>query len=118
MRIVRAITCNKQEIVVLSLICWFYALLKKINKYTTTNHYIIMILVPQNSTQSHPIPPKRMFLVSFEAIGCYGHQESFYVSTHPHRLWILMSEEGEERSEAAETSGEENEEWQLFLGVD
>lgn len=41
-----------------------------------------------------------------------------FVFTHPHRLWILMSEEGEERSEAAETSGEENEEWQLFLGVD
>ena len=52
MRIVRAITCNKQEIVILSLICWFYALLKKINKYTTTNHYILMILVSQNTTQS------------------------------------------------------------------
>ena len=37
--------------------------------------------------------------------------------THPHGLWILVSEQSEERSEAAETGREQDEEGELLLRV-
>ena len=39
------------------------------------------------------------------------------VRTHPHGLWILVSEQSEERSEAAETGREQDEEGELLLRV-
>ena len=39
------------------------------------------------------------------------------IMTHPHGLRVLVSEKREQRSEAAEAGREQDEEWQLLLGI-
>ena len=41
----------------------------------------------------------------------------FYDKTHPHGLWILVSEQRKKRSEAAEAGREQDEEGQLLLRI-
>ncbi len=44
-------------------------------------------------------------------------KEKPFKLTHPHGVWVLVGEEGEEGGEAAEPGREEDEEGQLLLRV-
>jgi hypothetical protein len=44
-------------------------------------------------------------------------QKTYRLCEDAHWFWVLVSKEREQSSERTQTSSEENEEWQLLLGV-